>query len=182
VRTRGTVAVYGSSVPGECDADYATARRLGGLLAAARLAVLSGGYGGVMEAVSRGAREAGGRTVGITCELFGERRPNPYLDEIVRAPDLYARTRELVERADGYVVLPGQAGTLAELAFLWALDRAGCLGRRPVVLLGGRWNAVLEALAELDVLEPSQLRRSRFVEHPAQAVELLCTALGPEAR
>lgn len=170
------IAVFGSSEPGPTEPLYVVAYRLGQLLARAGFAVLSGGYGGVMEGASRGARDAGGRTAGVTCATFRDRRPNLYLDEVVVAPDLFARTRELVERARGYVVLPGKAGTLAEIAILWALERAGCLGARPVVLLGGRFGEMVAALREMDVLEPSQCNRTRIVDRPEDAVAILCAA------
>lgn len=182
MRGATVVAVYGSSEPVAGSADYETARRLGSLLAAAGFTVLTGGYGGVMEAAARGAREAGGRNVGITCEAFSGRSPNRWLDEVVPAADLLLRTRELIDRAQGYVVLPGKAGTLAELALLWALDRAGCLGPRPVVLLGDRWGAVLRSLRENHVLEVSQIRRSHLVSDPSQALAVLRAALDRDGR
>jgi uncharacterized protein (TIGR00730 family) len=171
------IAVFGSSEPQHGEPAYATAYRLGTLLAEAGYPVATGAYGGVMEAASRGAREAGGRTLGVPCAIFGDRRPNPYLDEIVTAPDLFARTRELIERAIGYVVLPGKSGTLAELALLWALDRAGCLNGRPVVLLGSGWQPLVDLLRRDEMLESSQLRNTHVTENPAEAVRVLGEAL-----
>ncbi len=176
-----TIAVFGSSEPQPGSAAYGTAYRLGSLLAAARYPVLTGGYGGVMEAASRGAREAGGKTIGIPCAIFGDRRPNPHLDEIVIAADLYDRTRELIERAAGYVVLPGKSGTLAELAWLWALDRARCLKGRPVVLLGSGWQPLVDLLGRSDMLDSSQLRNTHLTDTPRDAVELLTTLLAGSA-
>ena len=77
-RSPRSVAVFGSSEPAEGDTLYDTARRLGGLLARCGYRVVTGGYGGVMEAACRGAREAGGATVGVTCSIFRDRTPNPY--------------------------------------------------------------------------------------------------------
>ncbi len=176
-----TIAVFGCSEPQPGSAAYATAYQLGSQLAAARYPVLTGGYGGVMEAASRGAREAGGATIGIPCAIFGDRRPNPYLDEIVMAPDLYDRTRELIERAAGYVVLPGRSGTLAELAWLWALDRARCLKGRPVLLLGSAWQPLLDLLTRSQILESSQMRNTHVTLTPGAAVELLTTLLPTSA-
>ena len=172
-----TIAVFGSSEPQPGSEAYRTAFRLGSLLASARYPVLTGGYAGVMEAASHGAREAGGATIGIPCATFGDRPPNPHLDEIVMAADLYDRTRELIERAAGYVVLPGKSGTLAELAFLWALDRARCLNGRPVVLLGSGWQPLVDLLGRSEMLESSQLRHTHVTETPGEAVELLTTLL-----
>jgi uncharacterized protein (TIGR00730 family) len=169
------VAVFGSSetIPGE--PLYEQARHLGALLARQDLLVVTGGYGGVMEAASRGAREAGGGALGVVCDGWSERGrlPNAYLSERVGTPDLHERTRGLVERADAYVVLPGKSGTLAELTLLWALHRAGALEERPIVLLGDPWPPLLRHLVEWNMLELAQLRVTRVVKTPEDAAALL---------
>jgi uncharacterized protein (TIGR00730 family) len=167
------VAVFGSSEPLAGEALYETARQLGRLLAQAGRTVVTGGYGGVMEGASRGAREGGGATLGVVCAIFSGRSPNPYLDRVVHTRDLHERTRELVDRGEAFVVLAGKAGTLAELTWLWALERAECLGRRPVVLLGDDWQPLVALLEQRGMLEPSQIRRTRFAATPERVVELL---------
>jgi len=174
------IAVFGSSEPQPGDPLYETAHRLGSLLARARFVVVTGGYGGVMEAASHGAHEAGGRTLGVTCTTFSAREANPYLTDEVRANDLHDRTRELIERASGYVILPGKAGTLAELALLWALDRAGCLRGRPVVLLGTDWQPLIDLLERSNMLESSQLDHTRLARTPEEAVAFLRAISPPE--
>ncbi|HKQ59755.1 MAG TPA: LOG family protein [Candidatus Polarisedimenticolaceae bacterium] len=168
-----SIAVFGSSEPAPGAADYELARRLGAALARAGHPVVNGGYGGVMEAASRGAREAGGEVIGVTCRAFAQRRPNAYLTTEVATTDLLARTAELIARAAGFVVLPGKAGTLAELAQLWALDRAGCLGGRPVVLLGARWQGLLDYLAAAQLLDEDQVNHTRVVRTVEHAIEAL---------
>lgn len=178
-----TIAVFGSSEPLEGEPAYAVAREVGGLLARAGHAVLTGGYGGVMEAASRGAREAGGRTIGVSCDIFADRAPNGFLDEVRRSADLHERTRLLVDGADGFVVLPGKAGTLAELAFLWALERAGCLGGRRVVLLGTAFEQLFEVLKRCEMLENRQIVATHCTRTPAEAVRALTSEDPPgEAR
>lgn len=169
------VAVFGSSETAPTDPLYQQARRLGGLLARTGFLVVTGGYGGVMEAASLGAREAGGAALGVVCEGWTERgrTPNAYLSEQVAAPDLHERTRGLVERAHAFVVLPGKSGTLAELTLLWALHRAGALGERPIVLLGSPWPPLLRHLVEWNMLELAELRVTRVVETPEDAAALL---------
>lgn len=174
------VAVFGSSEPLPGDALYRSARSLGTALAAAGFDVVTGGYGGVMEAASRGAREGGGDAIGVTCEIFRSREPNGYLSLAVPTPDLFLRTRELVRRACGFVVLDGKAGTLAELAFLWALARAGCLGDCPVLLLGDVYPELLAFLEKIGMLEPRQIEATRVVATADEAVEYLLRA-GPAA-
>jgi len=172
------VAVFGSSEPLQGEESYELARRLGGLLAGAGFDVVTGAYGGVMEAASRGAREALGRTVGVTCEIFGARKPNAFIDRAIPCPDLFDRTRRLIELSHAFVVLPGKAGTLAELSFLWALQRAGCLDREPVLLLGLSLSELMAYLKERNMLERSQLQRTRTVGSPEEAVRTLIDLLG----
>ena len=178
MRARRAVAVFGSSEPGEDDPLYACARELGRRLARAGFDVVTGGYGGVMEAASRGAREGGGRTIGVLCAWFAHRDGNAYLDETVDTSDLFDRTRGLVEGADAFVVLDGKAGTLAELAFLWALHRCGRLADRPVVLLGDAWTVILDLLSEQARLDPSQVSICIRADTPRGAVEELIKTMG----
>lgn len=176
------IAVFGSSEPAPGDPLYEQAHRLGGLIAAAGHVLVTGGYGGVMEAACAGAVGAGGRTVGVTCAIFAGREPNRFLTEEIRADDLFERTQKLIELAGGFVVLHGKSGTLAELALLWALDRAGCLNRRPVVLLGDGWSALLAFLRRCEMLEPAQRRITRVAGTPEQAMSQLTRLLAGEER
>jgi len=168
-----SIAVFGSSEPLPGQPSWDRAYRVGSVLAGARYRVVTGGYGGVMEAASRGARDAGGTTLGVISALFSHREPNPHLSLRVDTDDLHERMKELVVRGDGYVVLPGRAGTLAELSLVWALERAGSLGRRPVLLLGDEWSELLDLLTRTGVLERSQLELTRRVASPDQVVPLL---------
>jgi uncharacterized protein (TIGR00730 family) len=167
------VAVFGSSEPVEGEPLYLLARNLGRVLAAQGHTVVTGGYGGIMEAASRGAREAGGRTVGVLCDTFSSRSPNRYVTEPVGSADLFERTRILIDRSDAFVVLRGKAGTLAELSFLWALHRAGCLERRPVVLLGDHWRPFLDHLDGNGLLDEEQFAVTRLAGGPEEVAEIL---------
>jgi len=174
---RRPIAVFGSSEAIEGEPLYEEARRVGRCLAAAGFGVITGGYGGVMEAASRGAVEIGGETLGVTSSAFRGRRPNPYLSEIVETPTLYDRTRTLIERAHGYVVLWGKSGTLAEAALVWALGRAGSFETRPMIMLGAAWARLVGQLTAEGMLEESELRATRIVKSPDEAVEALSAML-----
>jgi uncharacterized protein (TIGR00730 family) len=163
------VAVFGGADAAPSDPVYEAARGVGAALARAGYEVVTGGYGGVMEAASRGAREGGGVARGVTCEIFGARSPNEHLSHRHGTADLHERTRVLIELSDAFVVLPGKAGTLAELTFLWALDRAGSLGGSPVVLLGAVWAPFLAHLARWEMVERRQLDAT-FVAASAEDV------------
>jgi uncharacterized protein (TIGR00730 family) len=171
---RRAIAIFGSSEPKPGEAAYREAHRAGVLLAEAGLAVVNGGYGGVMEACSRGACEAGGPAIGVTVEGFlGRAAGNRWLTQEIREPDLYLRTRTLVDLACGYIVLPGKAGTLAEVSFLWALRRGSLLGDRPVVLAGPHWEEVVHTLREKGLLDPATLKGTWLAPTVDGAVDLL---------
>ena len=173
------VAVFGSSDPAEGDPLYEQAREVGRLLARRGATVVTGGYGGVMEAASRGAREAGGHALGITTRAFAGTRsgPNPFLTRHCEEEGLFERTRELIGCSAGYIILSGKAGTLAELTFLWALHRARLLGDRPIVLLGERWEQFVESIRALNLVDESQLAVTRVAETASEAVLMVCGTL-----
>jgi len=147
-RTR-VITVFGSSRPADGDAGYAEARALGASLAAAGFIVCSGGYGGVMEAVSRGAKEAGGRTLAVTASCFGS-KANRWVDEEVRVGTWEERLFELVRRGEGYVACRGGTGTLVELAVVWEMLNKRVMARKPFAILGDFWQPVVERLREVE--------------------------------
>jgi uncharacterized protein (TIGR00730 family) len=186
-----TVTIFGSSLPQEGSAAYEDARRLGQLLAEAGFAVVNGGYGGLMEASTRGAREAGGHTIGVTCEIWPA-QANRWIAEEIRTSSFLMRLTTLVERGDAYVVLPGGTGTLAELALVWEMMNKSALsktvgGRKPLVVMIPYWQPVIECLNQEGLLgdgaRPPFDRRPRamdivtLVENVGAAVEQLKRSL-----
>ncbi len=143
------VTVFGSSRPQEGDPDHAEARALGRALAAKGFIVCTGGYGGVMEAASRGAKEAGGRTLAVTAEFFRS-RANRWVDEEVRVKTWQERLFELVRRGAGYVACKGGTGTLVELAVVWEMLNKGVMRDKPFVVLGEFWRPVLDRVREVE--------------------------------
>jgi uncharacterized protein (TIGR00730 family) len=125
---------------------YEAARRLGGLLALAGFAVATGGYRGVMEAASRGAAEAGGHVIGVTCKAlqdYAGLMANRWVTEEIAYPSLRERLSHLVENCDAAVALPGGIGTLSEVALTWSLLQTGEIPRKPFVLVGPTWRDTL---------------------------------------
>ncbi len=141
------ITVFGGSEPKSGESAYSDALRLGRLLAQAGHTVLTGGYIGTMEAVSRGAAEAGGHVIGVTCdeiEAWRPVRPNIWIKEERRYPTLRQRLFALIEDCDAAVALPGGIGTLAEVAEMWAHLQTGAITPRPLVLVGTGWQATLQ--------------------------------------
>ena len=179
-----TVTIFGSSLPGEGSAIYVAAERLGKLLAEAGYAVCNGGYAGLMEASARGARHAGGHTIGITCVVW-PRPANPYIVEEVRTESFPKRLMTLIERGDAYIVLPGGTGTLAELALAWEMMNKGSLsktvgGQKPLLAMAPYWQPVIECLRQESQLtdgDPNWVAAAMDIvtlfETPDQAVESL---------
>lgn len=144
------VTVFGSSRPRAGDAHYAEAHALGLELAAKGFTVCSGGYGGVMEAVSRGAKEGGGKTLGVTAKSF-RAHVNKWVDEEIPVGGWKERLFELIKRGDGFVACPGGTGTLAELAVVWEMLNKGVMARKPFVALGDFWRQVIERVREVEL-------------------------------
>jgi hypothetical protein len=141
------VSVFGGSQPQEGSAAYAEAQELGKLLAQRGHTVLTGGYIGTMEAVSRGAREAGGHVIGVTCEDIESWRPikaNAWVMEEIRRKTLIERLHSLIHESDAALALPGGAGTLTEITLMWNLMIVESLHRRPLILIGDGWQSVFD--------------------------------------
>jgi len=170
---RPLVAVFGSSAIPAADPRYAEAEDLGRRLARAGADVITGGYGGAMEACSRGAHEAGAHVVGVTVEIFERRGPvNPWVKERVHAGDLFERLRHIISRADAFIAVPGSVGTLAEILLTWNLLMAQARPPAPLVLLGAPWRQWLEAQRGPGLVLPELFAFVRLAETPEEAVRM----------
>lgn len=149
------VTVFGSSRPREGDADYEDARALGNALAEAGFAVCSGGYAGVMAGVSRGAKDAGGKTYGVTADFFSKAKTNAWIDVEVRMKTWEERLFELIRRADGFVACKGGTGTLVELAVVWEMLNKSVMKPKPCAVLGDFWLPILERVREVELEHPA---------------------------
>src|SRR5712692_6106900 len=175
---RRSITVFGGSRVQPGSDDYASAQRLGRLLAEHGLTVVSGGYGGVMEAVSRGAKEAGGHTIGVTVELLAQRcSPNQWVDEEIRAATLLERIATMIGLGSGYVVAPGGAGTMTELGLVWNLAMLGGLQGKPIVVIG-KWERLLRSMMEQLHTVEADLSWLTFVDGPDSALGMIIQRSG----
>ncbi len=170
--TERTIAVFGGSGVPEGTLVYEDARRLGQLLAQAGYAVMNGGYYGTMAAVSQGARQAGGRVIGVTVSLFNL-RPNPWLNEERRMEAYLPRLIHLTTEPDGYIAVQGGIGTLTEVCLVWSLLQTGSIPRRPFILLGEHWTRILDVYRQETTMKPRDLALAQVVTTPEEAVEIL---------
>jgi uncharacterized protein (TIGR00730 family) len=139
------VAVFGSARTPPSDPSYALAEQLAGKLAAAGLAVITGGGPGIMEAANKGAAEAGVVSVGLGIELPRESGLNPYVNLGINFRYFFARKTMFVKYAQGFVVMPGGFGTLDELFEALTLVQTRKVTSFPVVLFGrAYWQGLLD--------------------------------------
>lgn len=171
-----TVSVFGGGSPRAGDPAYETAYRLGQLLGEAGYRVLTGGYAGVMEAASKGAKEAGAHVIGVTVGMFDKagHLPNEYIDEVVSYENLSERLIHVVKAADAAIALPGGIGTLSEVALTWSLLQTREVEPMPFVLLGEHWGELLHTYyGNGAYIREADMTLWQVARTPEQAVTLL---------
>jgi hypothetical protein len=172
------ITVFGSARFGEGTDAYAQARELGRLLARERLAVITGGGPGVMEAANRGCQEAGGLSVGLNIELPHEQSPNAYLDLSIEFRYFFVRKTMFVKYADGFAIFPGGFGTLDELFESLTLVQTRRIEHFPIVLIGhDHWDGLLRwaraTLVTSGAIAPEDLGLFHVTDDVAEAAAIL---------
>lgn len=172
------VSVFGGSQPKPNDPAYEEARQLGTLLAQHGHTVITGGYIGTMEALSRGASEAGGHVIGVTCEAIESWRPvrpNDWVKEEWRRDTLLERLQALVQECDAGIALPGGVGTLTEIALMWNMMIVESVPRKPLVLVGNGWQSTFDQFFKsfYTYMPVNQRDLTLFAENVEIAVEIL---------
>ena len=164
-----TILGTGRARPG--DAVYELAYETGRILAKAGFTIANGGYGGTMLAAAKGASEAAGRTIGVTCSAFAGSSANQYVTREIVTKSLDERLDTLIKLGLAYVVLPGGTGTLLELAKVWELKNKGFLNKRkPIILLGEFWKPLVDLII---IDDPDAGRHIRQADKPEQIVDLI---------
>lgn len=166
-----TITIFGTANAKAGDPVYTLAYETGKLLAQAGLTIANGGYGGTMLAAAKGAAEAGGQTVGVTCSAFKDSKVNEYIACEIITSSLDERLNALIKLGQAYVVLPGGTGTLLELAKVWELKNKGFIKEdKPIILAGGFWKALVDLIAGDD---PKSSRCIRQINGPEQIAGLI---------
>lgn len=166
------VTIFGGA---RCQADspeYVQAVQVGRLLADAGYTICTGGYLGIMEAASRGARERGGRVLGIVMNQF-KAEPNRFLTEKVATEHFYERLQRLITRSVAFIAMRGGMGTVTELSLVWNKLQTGVIEPRPLVLLGDCWVPVVEAWKQNLVVSDTDTAWLDFAQTPEQAIEII---------
>jgi uncharacterized protein (TIGR00730 family) len=167
------ITSFGSAFITSDESLYSEIEQLGKTIAEKGWTVCSGGYLGSMEAISKGAKSAGGKTMGVTVNTW-EAKPNEYIDEEVKMRNLMERIVELVGIADAYIVFNGGTGTLVEISVALELMNKKSMGEKPVIFYGEFWLSLIEIL-KLDSDRLSELieRNVKFITSPAELHQIL---------
>ncbi len=175
---RPVVTVFGSARFPEDHPHYELARKTGRRLAEEGFAVMTGGGPGIMEAANRGAKEAGGLSIGCNIALPQEQDPNPYLDHFIEFEHFFVRKVMLVKYSCAFVVMPGGFGTLDEAFEVMTLIQTEKLDRFPMVAMGGDfWKAlrvfVNDTLLAEGTISPSDIDLMHHADSPEEAIRLI---------
>ena len=172
------ISIFGGSQPKPGSFAYEEARQLGELLAQCGHTVMTGGYIGTMEAVSRGAAEACGHVIGVTCneiERWRDVGANQWVKEEWRRETLMERLQALIQECDAALALPGGPGTLTEISLTWNLMIVGAMHRRPLILIGDGWQIVFDQVLRSfeEYIPQAQKELLQFAQDVGSAVEMI---------
>jgi len=177
------VTVFGFSEAKETDSDYKDAKEVSYLLAKQGFTIINGGGPGIMKASSVGAKEAGGKSIGITFDpkgmtfFEGADISNP-ADEKIVAPNYMDRILQLLDQGDAYVFFNGGTGTISELGMAWGLARLFFGKHKPLILFGQWWHEIMEAFGRNMKIRPEELEVYKIVDSPQAAfdkiIEMIC--------
>ena len=169
------VTVFGSARIKPESAEYDLARRVAATLAQVGYTIITGGGPGIMEAGNRGAREAGGASIGCNIRLPFEQEPNPYLDVSVDFDYFFVRKMMLVKYSYAFVVMPGGFGTLDEMFEALTLIQTAKIHDFPVVVMGsdywGPLREQIDAMVGTGMIAKADTDLLRFTDDVDEAVE-----------
>jgi uncharacterized protein (TIGR00730 family) len=168
------VTVFGSARFPETHPEYIRAREVGYRLARSGFTVMTGGGPGVMEAANRGAKEAGGRSIGCNILLPQEQYANPYLDTIIDFKHFFVRKLMLIKYSYAFIVLPGGFGTMDELFEVLTLIQTGKLQDFPVALMGKDYYSpgieMIQQMVAQETINPADRDKLIIDDDPAVVV------------
>jgi len=182
------VSVFGSARAAPGHPYYAKAVQVGRLVAEAGFSVVTGGGPGIMEGANKGAKEAGGESIGLNIVLPFEQIANPYLTRVINFRYFFVRKVMFSKYAVGFIFFPGGYGTMDEFYDTMTLIQTSKIHRLPVVLFGADfWRGQLEwmrrtMLERFEHISPEDLLLMYLTDDPADAVRHICENLAPRDR
>lgn len=171
------VSIFGSARTKTDHAFFALAEEIAYKLTKEGYGIITGGGPGIMEAANKGARTAGGKSVGLNIELPFEQYANPYIDpdKLITFDYFFSRKLMFIKYAQGFVVLPGGFGTLDELFEALTLIQTKKIGKFPIVLAGkAYWSGLIDwirdRLIEEGMIDPKDMNLFKVTETADEAV------------
>lgn len=170
------VSLFGGARVARDHPFYEDARRVAAALAKAGFSIITGGGPGIMEGANRGAREAGGQSIGLNIKLPFEQKVNEHVETGIQFDYFFVRKVMFVKYACGFVGLPGGFGTLDEIFEAITLKQTGKMPDVPVVLFGRSfWEGLFEWLANEPLrhgmISEDDLSLFRITDSPDEIVE-----------
>jgi uncharacterized protein (TIGR00730 family) len=177
-REKNLITIFGSARIPEGSAYYELTRNIAAELAKHGYGVMTGGGAGLMEAANRGAKEAGGRSIGCNIILPHEQKPNAYLDRVITFNYFFARKVMLIKYSRAFIIMPGGFGTLDEFAEAITLIQTKKLERFPLILVGRDfWQGfdgwIKESMLGVKTISESDLNLYKICDDPVEIVEYL---------
>jgi hypothetical protein len=170
-----TVSIFGTNKAKPAEEPFELAESIGKILAEAGFTIANGGYGGTMLAAAKGAIEAGGECIGVTCSVFKRGSANEYISREILTSTLDERLETLIELGQAYIVLPGSTGTLLELAKVWESKNKGFLNsNKPIILVGEFWKPLVDLIATQD---PDATACIHQADGPEQVKDILTNCI-----
>ena len=167
-----TITIFGSAIPKEDDTQYKFAYELGAALAKEGFNICTGGYGGIMEAASKGAYDNAGLVYGVTIELWNK-EPNQYLTVEVREEKLFERITKLLELGDAYIILQGGTGTLLEFSAVWEYTNKNLQQPKPIICNSDMWKEIVDVMNKQMIVENRRTDLIRCFDTVEEIVEYL---------
>ncbi len=171
-----TVTIFGSSVPQPGEQEYEDAYFLGKCFGVNGFNVCSGGYMGIMDAVSKGARDAGTEALGITLDIYNA-TPSKYLSHNFSACTLFERLERLFANGDAYVILPGGTGTLVELALVWEYFNKSMMEMKPAAVYGKIWKNLYDDMETRIAFEKRKTGSIKYFEDISKCADFIVKGL-----
>lgn len=174
-----SVTVFGWSESRPGDAVYEAAREVACLLARHGLTVVSGGFGGEMEAAARGAKEGGGRTIGVTfypmlaTKFEAGQGASSYLDQEIKTGTYLERTLKLIALGDAFICFNGGTGTISEWGMAWGLARIYYGHHKPLIMFGDFWKDIVNAIERNMHIRPEEEKVYHIVDSPGEVLSAL---------
>jgi len=170
------VTVFGSSIPRDGDNEYEIAYLLGKKLAENKINVCSGGFQGIMDAVSKGAKEKGAEAVGVTLDIYNVFASKHLTKQIV-THTLFDRLKSLVEIGDAYIILQGGTGTMLELSLVWEYLNKRMIDQKPVACHGKMWTKIISLMEEQIITEKRRTGLIKCFDEIDECAEFIISRL-----